>query len=473
MGRMNLSRAVRRPALSRVLLYALFAAACAWGAETVRLSPSKVVELAWKQSIAVRSSEYTVRSAGYGKKGAFASFLPSVKGNVSYTRLDEPPSIPSMNASGDMFAGSGIDLTDPLNAQIVSVLAALFSGLKFESMPQEIWNMGVTVSQPLFLGGRLVNAYRLSKFTLQSEEHTHRRTLDQVKQTALQLFWAYVSASEGSRVAEETRAWLENLLNTQQVMFENGMIIEHVLLKTKVGLSQAQLAVLQTKHGVDQLRESLLLFLDLPLDTRIEIDTADVGARSVSLDSLDNDGAASMVSRREDIRAMELRLQSLKILRKIQRGNYLPSLVTAYNYKWANDNYEKVGELDPGWSLSAIFDWPIFDWGKNYREIQKTDCQIAQVTLGLKALREQAQAEVLDAHRKLAESVDEIGIARDGAANARRALEIAELQYDEGTITHVELHEARKELTAADAQLIGARTRKELAAVRYEIAAGQ
>ena len=116
---------------------------------------------------------------------------------------------------------------------------------------------------------------------------------------------------------------------------------------------------------------------------------------------------------------------------------------------------------------------PIFDWGKNYRDVQKTDCHIAQLELGLNATQQRVRADMLQAHRRFAESVKQYDLALEGAVNAQRALDIATLQYHEGAITHVELHEARKELTAAQAQMIMAKTARELAAIEYAVATGQ
>jgi outer membrane protein TolC len=221
------------------------------------------------------------------------------------------------------------------------------------------------------------------------------------------------------------------------------------------------------------MRESLLVFLNIPVGTPVRIETGDSEQAASVPDTMTADQALEMVSAREDIRSAELRLESLKMARKIRRATNIPSLLAAYNLKFANDDYEDPDKLDPGWSLSIILDWPIIDWGKNRYELKKVDIQIAQMSLGIEAARLQASTEVLEAHRKLRESQELLEVAREGVENAQRALEIAELQYTEGALTHVELHEARKELTAAQAQQIQARTAKALAMAGYELAVGE
>jgi len=434
-------------------------------AEIVVLSPQSVVELAQKQSIMIKNSSYTVKSSKYSKKQAFTAFLPMVNGNVQYSRLDESPSMPSF--TGDM---TGIDWTDSVYIKLFN----FFGNLKIGDPPLNMWNMSVSVNQPLFLGFRALNGYRMSEKALESEQLSHQRLLDEARLTALQLFWGYVSALEGAGVTAETRSWFENLIANQQALYESGLIIEHVVLKTKAGLTQAKLAQIQAGHAADYLREALLLFLNMPLNMTVQVDTNAAGAVvPAAAGELPQSLLDTLVLKREDIRAMSLKLDMLKLLRTVQLGAYLPSLFGAFNYRFANDNYEHIDKLDPGWTASVIMNVPIFDWGKNYRDVQKTDCQIAQLELGLKASQERVRADILQAHRKYAESIEQFSLAQEGVSNAKRALEIAELQYQEGAITHVELHEARKELTSAQANMIMAKTGRELAAAQYAVATGR
>jgi outer membrane protein TolC len=66
-----------------------------------------------------------------------------------------------------------------------------------------------------------------------------------------------------------------------------------------------------------------------------------------------------------------------------------------------------------------------------------------------------------------------LSLALEGSAAAKRALEIAELNYQEGAMTDIDLLEKRKNLTEAQNQLFGARIGKELAVVEYEHAIGK
>ena len=70
------------------------------------------------------------------------------------------------------------------------------------------------------------------------------------------------------------------------------------------------------------------------------------------------------------------------------------------------------------------------------------------------------------------EKVESVEIAEKGIANARRALEIAELQYSEGLITDVELRNTHLLFSAARLQLVQAYTAREITLAEYTFARG-
>jgi outer membrane protein TolC len=137
-----------------------------------------------------------------------------------------------------------------------------------------------------------------------------------------------------------------------------------------------------------------------------------------------------------------------------------------------NNNPYEDNDFKGSWTAGVGLNWMIFDWGKSKQEILKTDARIEQLRVGQDALKVQAQSEIRAVHRSLNESIDGLKIAREAVDNAKRALEIAELQYKEGMITDIVLTESRKALTEAQAQIIQSRIQIELATVSFKLALG-
>jgi len=170
-------------------------------AETIALSPEKVVELARKQSIAVKSSEYNLKAQSQTKKSAFTGFLPSVSASATAMHVIDKTQFE---------LGGGGDNSPQLTPQqepyrpIIEALLSGFSNMSIET-PDNLYNVGFTVIQPLFTGGRINNSYHRAEFTLSAQKWTHERMLKEIGLSALQLYWLYVNSLKQLEALKETR----------------------------------------------------------------------------------------------------------------------------------------------------------------------------------------------------------------------------------------------------------------------------
>jgi multidrug efflux system outer membrane protein len=129
--------------------------------------------------------------------------------------------------------------------------------------------------------------------------------------------------------------------------------------------------------------------------------------------------------------------------------------------------------LAGSWKAGVLLNWNILDWGKAYQQVQQTGYRIKQVELALQSGKERIKAAILDARRKISESRESFALAQEAVSSAKRALEIAELNFKEGVMADVDLLEKRKNLTNAQNQLYGARVGKELSVVEFNHAIGK
>lgn len=435
-------------------------------AQILVVNPDNVVTLAHTQSIMMQSSAYAVKGKDAEKKKAFTAFLPKLKGNASYTHLDEAPVMQSAGIDA-----SGISITDSVTLKILGVLSQLFSSEPTRLSPQEIWRFGFSVQQPIFTGGKILYGYRISDYALKAAQKEHTATSKNAQRLALQLFWAYVSSLEKLATVKENRIWLENRVNNLQISYKNGIIIEHTLLKSKVALSGAQLQELRTANEKKAVEESLLLFLNLPLSTELRLDTEEkLFTHTSHLPPPSKQFMDSVIENRDDIQKMETNIEMVQLSKKVFRGNYLPNVFASYNHLFSNERSSDESELEGSWNVGVGLEWNIFDWGAVYRDIQSASYHTEQLQLAKKAKSDEIRTKILDAYRKVTEAKEGLIIATEGVRNAQKSLEIAEIQYNEGVITDVELLEARKDLTEAKSNLIYAKVGKELAIVEYNFA---
>jgi len=445
-----------------------FLAAVSWAQQKPRvvLFPYTVAEFGLKNNTAVQSLHYSVNSAEYSRKSALAGFLPTVKGKASYIHLNEAPTI-------DMSFGSatGEQPSDPATLQLLQMLQSFFPSGPITAGPQDMWDIGLSVTQPLFTGGKVYNGYMAAKYSHAGMAHTWERTREEIGLAGVRLFWNYVSTIEALRSLDGSLSWLEKLATDQTALFDAGMIIEDDLYRIRTQVSLMRLNRQRTADGIESLGRAILLFCSLPLETELVVDSSSYLALDTEVQVPQPDFDL-IINNRADIRAVECQIEALKSLKKVQLGAYSPNLFAAYNYDFKNSDVEKVHELTGEWNVGVFLDWTLFDWGKGWRDVQKTGASIAQLMLSLDTKKREMETQILDICRRIAQAAHAQELAREGAVNARRTLQRAELRYTEGAITGTELLSARSELTGAELELIKARIDKVLALEEYNTIAG-
>lgn len=445
-------------------------------AQPIVLSPEKVVELARERSVAVRGSEYVLKGEAYARRGALAPFLPKITVTGNATHLGERPVVGGADFGEALFDTlqyltqlAGGSLVDSLQNEFIR---GLFSGLAQPQAlsPQNLYNAGITVAQPIFAGGRLINGYRVARFRHEAQLFSHQRTVTEIGLNGLQLFWMYVLLDAQTATLAESVQWLEKLSTDQRQRYEAGSIIELDVLRTQTQLSESRLQLVKATHQRQTMREQLLNFLDLPMDTLIATDTAGAGATLERFVPPSEDSVEIWLSFREDLLAQERSVEMLAAAKRVQLGAYLPVLNAFYSYTLSNQYSSEETDLDPNESVGISLNWAIWDWGQAFRAYQQAAMQEKAAALRTDALRDRIRLRINELARKVQEGMRALTIAREGWETAKRSLSIAEMHYEAQMITQTDLLQTRAAATQARMHLEAAKVEALLAYEEYKIA---
>jgi outer membrane protein TolC len=434
-------------------------------AETIRLSPEKVVELAKKQSIAVRAAQYNLQAQEFAVKSAKTGFLPTLSASTNAMHIFDKPQMELGGGGGMTFTlPPGLDRGDTI---LLMSLASMFSNMKIET-PYNIYIWNFNAALPLFTGGRVLNGYRAAKYGLESQKYAYERTVEETGLTAQKLFWGYVGALKGLEAVQETRQWFEKLLQDQQKLYESGLIIELDVLNSKIQLGNLKLTEVKMQNAIKTIAGQLLLFTGLPQGSEIDADTSLLAGMSVapaSTDSIDR-----WLGKREDLLAISSQIQALRAVKKIQLGAYWPTIAAFGSYGANNQYSTKEDEMKLSSSIGVQLSWTLLEWGKAARDAQKVECQIKAAQLQADNMRELVKLRYLELSRKVDESAKASDIAQEDLETSKKALAIAKLKYDAQAITNTELLNARNQLTQKMVAYAQARINVILAVEEFRVA---
>ena len=428
-----------------------------FAADVVKLSPEKVVELAKTQSVAVKASQYNIKAQENAVKSAATAFLPTVSASGSAMHYFDKP---------QMSLGGGTpDTSNPM----IKTLNDFFSTMKIET-PNNMYNIGLNVAQPIFTGGRILNGYRAAKYGLEAQKYTHDRTITEIGLSAQKFFWGYVGVVKGLEAIQETRQWFETLLKDQQKMFDNGLIIELDILNSKIQLDNFKLTEEKMQNAIRTLADQFLLFLGLPQGSLIEADTTMLAGAGPVAAATATDSVDQWLSKREDLLAMSSQIKVLRALKGLQLGSYWPSIAAIGSYGTTNQSSINENDMQISSLVGVQLSWTLLDWGKAWRDAQKVQCQMLAAQLQADNMRDMVKLKYFELSRKVDESKKACDIAKEDLETAQKALKIAKLKYDAQAITNTELLNNRNQLTGKMVAYTQARINMIIAIEEFKIA---
>lgn len=438
-----------------------------------RLSLNEALRLARAQSEQVTIAEAGVTRARGQQHQARSEYLPQFYGSLAYTRtlrsefsaLQEDSDSTQQNGEscGSFTPNPGLPLAERVDSLERAVACnsnanpfSAFSDLPFGREHQ--LNLGLSLSQNVFTGGRILARNRLARAARRSAEVG---VASAEAELMLEITRAYYDAALSDRmlaIAEATLAYTETTLSQVKLARQVGDQPEFELLRAQVSRDTQQPVVIQRRADRELAYMRLKQLLNLPLDRSLELSTplgddalpAAVlqASRTESLADTATDARAPVRQAVENVRVQES--QS-----RIATAQRLPSLVVSSQYgRVAYPDGFSVpawNEFRTNWTVAATLQVPLFTGGRIRGDELIAQGNLAEARARYQQTRELAALDTRNALARL-DAAESTWRASSGTVEqATRAHQIAEIRYREGISTQLELADARILLQQAQA----------------------
>jgi outer membrane protein TolC len=353
--------------------------------------------------------------------------------DAAYSRLREATSgfLPSLNAQGQR------------------TLAEKSMELEFPSFipgepPQRVeidftrdYQFAMSLSLPLYTGGRLTSGFKQAKYNLESSKEAVRQSKHLTVFNTKRAFYGHLLAKEFVLVAEEAvRVAEENLENVKN-MYEVGMASKMDLLRSEVRLTNMQPEIIAAKNSlrISELNLKIVLGMDLSQSVQIE------GALSYEPFETDLEACiATALAHRPEIKQSDFQRKMAGESLKLSRAGYLPTVALSGNYSfWA----DKLNFRKDTWSsfyvVNLVFNIPIFNGLKESAQIAQSKAMIREIELNQKALQDAVELEVRQAVLLLKEAKEILLSQEKNSEQAKESLRITQLNFSEGMATTLDV----------------------------------
>ena len=450
------------------------------------LSLDDAFRLAEPASDDVRLAQNAVQRAKGQYFQARASVLPQLNGTASFqhqiqnqfaaiTRRLAPP---NPNAPPD---------TTPQNP-----LGLLFGA-------PNTFVFGLQASQPLYLDGRFKVATRVAKANEDVSRFGLRTARAKLRYDIASTYFDALISEKLVQIAETTLVQVQRTFRQTTLQRQVGTAAEYDLLRARVAVDAQRPMLIQAQQFRDVATLTLKQLLNLPLTEALVLTTniqdADMD-RALTASRLDSDprpmagsglsatGASTALTLNPRDTAPESRtaVQQAVAALEIQKGALrnaelarVPVLNLASNYTRtafqpsSNIIPNTLADFYPAWIVSLGFTVPIWTSGRIKGEQMVARAGVADAEVRVSQGRRAASLDVQLALRSL-EQADANWIASIGTENqADRALGIAEVRYNNGISTQLELTDIRNLLFQSQANRLQAAKDLQLARLRMTL----
>ncbi len=396
------------------------------------------VELAMRQNPEFKIAEKELAKAGADVRGSYSGILPQIDvyANYQHNWKIQENTIPNFIKS--MLGPSA----PPGMPDFVQIAFGLENTLVY----------GATVMQPLFVGGASIAGIQAARSAREAMVQNLEITRQELIYQTVDAFYFCLLARELVEVQEEALSQAQANLKMVQKKYAVGMASGFDRMRAEVEVANLKPEAISARNNYQVALTRLKAILGLDRDIEIELSGefiyTDDDYRERSIQDLQDEA----VKNRPEILALD---QQENITRKgvtIARSNFLPKLFFTTDYSFLamrNDLQFRRDDFSEGFYSGINLQIPIFHGFQSSRQYQKArlDVKIMQDTE--RQARDGITAEVEVAFHKFREAREKYASARETVDLAQEALRLANLMYNEGTNTQLDVLSSQLALTQA------------------------
>lgn len=461
------------------------------------VSAQQVLDLETCRQMAVQNnkelemSRVQIEMAGYDRKIARANYFPNISATAAYMYNDQQISLISDNMSAQLgslgstsmqtlgtaiqglpqsIAGLAQSLPQeslPALMQLMQnpliqnatqlfqnpVFQGLISNLGNSSLAQAINGIGqeiddathvnihnlfigaVSLQQPLFMGGKIVNANRIAKMA----EQLSKSQFDQKYQETLvgvdQSYWQIVSVAHKLELSKSYAALLHDMERDVNLAVAEGVATESDALQIKVKANEADMLLTRATNGLQLAK--MLLCKQIGLDLNTPITLKDENTETIATPEMSPDKDMEQIyTDRPELRSLELAAKIYEKKVKVARADMIPSLGLMANYIVSNPNPYNGFEKSWGgmFNVGAALKIPILHGLEARNKTRKAKAEATYYQLQWENAKDLINLQVNQLRTNRDEATKRLVMAENNLASAEENLRKATLGFSEGVI---------------------------------------
>ena len=338
---------------------------------------------------------------------------------------------------------------------------------------------GLTVTQPVYAGGKIVAANRLAEIGKKAAAEQQRMTRMDVIANADNAYWNYIAVLAKVDMTRAYLSQIDTVYAQTKTSYEVGMITQTDLVRIDARRSQIIYQLNQAESGADLCRLALCNILGVSSDTQIEPIDKDIPVTQPGNLSADIANRPELSLLKADVMAKEQQV-------KITRADFLPTLGvqagwSAYgNIKMKGYAEGPDGSYHPfssntkgnGWLVMASLSVPIFHWGEGIHKVKRAKLEVSNANLTLEKNRRLMNIEAQQTVNNVLNGYKLIESANIAMRQAQLSLDDMKVRYKAGLASLTDMLDAQAQWQTSWSNMIESRTQYQIYTTDYLRATG-
>jgi outer membrane protein TolC len=338
---------------------------------------------------------------------------------------------------------------------------------------------GLTLTQPIYTGGKIVAANRLAKIGQQVSAEQQRATRMDVIADADHAYWTYLAVMSKVKVLERYSAQMDTLRMQTGTAVAAGMATDNERLRVDTKQTEISYQLQKARNGAELCRLSLCRVIGVDYDTQVELTDAPTVAAAPADLSLSLDA-------RPELRLLDMQVAAERQKMKLTRAELLPTIGLSVGYTYYGNIKTRTmvetadgstvpytSEFKDGIGLALLsVQIPLFHWGENWKKLSKSRIAVANTQLERQKDERLMDIEVRRAVINLNDGYRMVETAGTGLDQATENLRVMTDRYENSLSTLTDLLDAQSQWQQAESNLIEAQTQYRIYETEYQRAVG-
>jgi outer membrane protein len=407
------------------------------------LGLAEAIRIVLRESPLSEIADAEVAVAEDGRKSARGDFLPKLRTQFEYTKLNKVPEI----AIPDDVASSPFPIR--------------FSAGKTQQL-----NVQTTLEQPLFTGLGLLTQYRVAQLGTRTADLQQEATRQELILRTYEAYYGVLLAEKFLDVAEQAVTQLTSQAEVARQFYETGETPKNEYLKVLVQLADTKHKRIIANYDLDFARSQLLTLLRRDAGKPLRL-TEELVYRPYerSLDECVN----LSLQYHPDVLLAGLDIERASKGITGARSRYYPQISLVGGLRREEGGFTEGDEI---FSATIHAEWLVWEWGRNYYEVKQEKSRLLQARARKTQVKDLTELGVREAYIALQGSKEAIDVARVGVEQADENYRITDDQFKESIATSQDVLNAQTGQSQAQVNYYEALNSYNLAIARLERAMG-